>query len=192
MQLSSRFETALSFAARLHAEQIRKGSGVPYVAHLLGVASLVLEHGGTETQAIAALLHDAVEDQGGTATRDMIARLFGEEAALIVDGCTDAETMPKPPWRERKETYIRHLAIASAEVRLVSCADKLYNARAILNDLRTLGDAVWTRFKGGKDGTLWYYRALCDAFAAHGATPLSEELTRTVHEIERLAAQKPA
>jgi GTP pyrophosphokinase len=188
MQLSSRFETALAFAARLHAEQRRKGTDIPYVAHLLGVASLVLEHGGTEDQAIAALLHDAVEDQGGATTRETIRRLFGEEVASIVDGCTDAETVPKPPWRERKELYVEHLTAAPPEVRLVSCADKLHNARAIVADLRIMGAELWPRFSGGRDGTLWYYRALVTAFSAHGVTPLVAELTRTVDEMERLAA----
>ena len=187
MILTERFEEALAFAARLHNAQVRKGTGIPYVSHLLAVASLALEHGADEDEAIAALLHDAVEDQGGDAARQEIRRRFGERVAAIVDGCTDAETTPKPPWRERKERYVAHVADAPPSVRLVSAADKLHNARAILADLRTTGDAVWGRFKGGKEGTLWYYRSLVEAFRAHGATPLVEELARTVAEIERLA-----
>ena len=165
--LSNRFEEAFSYATRLHAGQYRKDTTVPYVAHLLGVASLVLEGGGDEDQAIAALLHDAVEDQGGKATLEEIRRRFGETVAAIVEGCTDAMTIPKPPWRERKEAYIVHLRTASAPQRLVSAADKLHNARAILAD----------------------YRALVEAFCAAGPTPLVAELERVVSEIERLASK---
>lgn len=188
MTLTDRFEEALAFAARLHRAQIRKGTAIPYVSHLLAVAGIALEHGADEDEAIAALLHDAVEDQGGDATRQEIRRRFGDRVAQIVDGCTDAETTPKPPWRERKERYVAHIAEASPSVLLVSAADKLHNARAILADLRTCGEAVWTRFKGGKEGTLWYYRSLVEAFGARGPSPLVEELARTVAEIERVAA----
>src|SRR5437764_4348530 len=192
MILTERFEEALAFAARLHKSQLRKGTAIPYVSHLLAVASIALEHGADEDEAIAALLHDAAEDQGGDATRQEIRRRFGERVARIVDGCTDAETTPKPPWRERKERYVAHVAGAPPSVRLVSAADKLHNARSTLADLRASGDAVWGRFKGGKEGTLWYYRSLVEAFRAHGATPLVEELARTVAEIERLAADGKA
>ena len=132
MILSTRFEEALVFAAQLHREQTRKGTTIPYIAHLLGVASIVLEYGGDEDEAIAALLHDAIEDQGGASTREEIRRRFGETVVAIVNGCTDAEVIPKPPWRARKEDYIAHMAHASPSVRLVSAADKLHNARAIL------------------------------------------------------------
>jgi GTP pyrophosphokinase len=186
--MSERFEHALLYAARLHVLQRRKGSGAPYVAHLLGVASLVLEHGGDEDEAIAALLHDAVEDQGGAATREEIRRRFGERVAAIVDGCTDTDQTAKPPWRERKEAYLAHLPTASASVRLVSAADKLYNARSIVSDLRRVGDAVWERFRGGRDGTLWYYRSLVVAFQAAGASPLVDELAQVVAELESAAA----
>ena len=188
MTLTRRFEEALSFAARLHSAQVRKGTDIPYVSHLLAVAAVALEHGADEDEAIAALLHDAVEDQGGAATREEIRRRFGDRVAEIVDGCTDAETIPKPPWRERKERYVAHIADASPSVCLVSAADKLHNARSILSDLRACGDEVWGRFKGGKEGTLWYYRSLVGAFRAHGPSPLVEELARTVEEIERLAS----
>jgi (p)ppGpp synthase/HD superfamily hydrolase len=186
-----RLEEALTYASRLHAGQVRKGSDIPYLSHLLAVTAIVLEHGGGEDEAIAALLHDAVEDQGGAATRAEILRRFGENIVAIVDGCTDAETVPKPPWRERKEAYVAHIGGASPSVRLVSAADKLHNARAILADYRRLGDALWVRFRGGRDGTLWYYRALVDAFRAAEITPLVEELERTVSELERLAAGQP-
>ncbi len=133
------------------------------------------------------MLHDAIEDQGGPATRAEIHHRFGEHVVAIVDGCTDAETVPKPPWRQRKEAYVAHVAAASPSVRLVSAADKLHNARSILADYRRFGEALWDRFRGGRDGTLWYYRALVDAFRAVEATPLIEELERTVSELERLA-----
>ena len=189
MTLSARFEEALVFAMRLHASQYRKGTNVPYVAHLLGVTSLVLEQGGSEDETIAALLHDAVEDQGGAATREEIRRRFGDEVAAIVDGCTDATTIPKPPWRKRKETYIAHLGQATASVRLVSAADKLHNARTILADYQKLGEALWERFNGGKQGTLWYYRTLVETLRAGGPAPLVEELDKVVSEIETLATR---
>jgi (p)ppGpp synthase/HD superfamily hydrolase len=186
--LSQRFRDALVFASELHEKQMRKGSDTPYVAHLLAVASLSLEHGASEDEAIAALLHDAIEDQGGDATRQEIRRRFGDTVTAIVDGCTDAETVPKPPWRARKEGYIAHIAEGSSpSVRLVSSADKLHNARSIVADYRLLGEKLWSRFTGGREGTLWYYRALCDAYRAAGGTPILDELERTVSELEQLA-----
>jgi (p)ppGpp synthase/HD superfamily hydrolase len=133
-----------------------------------------------------------VEDQGGAATLAEIRRVFGEPVADIVSGCTDADTLPKPPWRARKEAYLQHLHTASPSIRLVSAADKLHNARAILADYRILGDALWERFNGGKEGTLWYYQALVQVFREAGTTPLVEELARTVAEIESLAARGTA
>ena len=186
--LSPRFEDALVFATRLHAAQTRKESGTPYIAHLLAVAALVLEYGGDEDLAIAALLHDAVEDQGGAPTREAIRARFGDRVTAIVDGCTDADTQPKPPWRARKEAYLAHLPQAAPEVRLVSAADKLHNARSILADYRQVGDDLWARFRGGQAGTLWYYRALVTAYRQAGSNPLVEELDRTVSELERLVA----
>lgn len=188
MVLSPKFAEALIYATELHATQVRKGSGVPYIAHLLGVASTTLEYGGNEDEAIAALLHDAVEDQGGEATRQEICRRFGETVTAIVDGCTDANTTPKPPWRERKEAYIAHLPTASASVRLVSAADKLYNARSIVKDYRQFGELTWERFKGGRAGTLWYYRAIVEAFRQAESMPIVEELDRVVTELENLAS----
>ena len=184
----TRFEEALVYAARLHATQVRKGSQIPYVSHLLGVASIVMEYGGNEDEAIAALLHDAIEDQGGDATRQEIRCRFGERIAAIVEGCTDADTVPKPPWKQRKSNYIAHLPKASPSVLLVSAADKLSNARAILADYRTLGEELWKRFTGRKDGTLWYYRELVKVYRAT-KTPvqLADELDRVVTEIERLS-----
>lgn len=185
---SERFTDALTFVAQLHATQSRKGGDVPYIAHLLGVASIALEYGANEDEAIAALLHDAIEDQGGAATREEIRRRFGETVTQIVDGCTDSDTIPKPPWRQRKEAYIAHIPKASASVLLVSAADKLYNSWSILKDYRLIGDAVWERFQGGKDGTLWYYRSLVEAFHTTGSTPLIDEFERVVDELENLVA----
>ena len=185
--LSSRFEQALTFAAQLHARQARKGTTVPYVAHLLGVAALVLEDGGGEDEAIAALLHDAVEDQGGDPTRQEIRRRFGDKVVAIVDGCTDAEVTPKPPWLRRKKEYIERLRGAAPEVLRVSAADKLYNARSVVADLRRQGSSAWGKFKGGREGTLWYYRRLVQVYREAGPSFLVEELDRVVSEMERLA-----
>ena len=188
MQLTSRFEEALVYASRLHARQFRKGSEIPYVTHLLSVTGIALAYGANEDAAIAALLHDAVEDQGGAPTLAEIRARFGENVAAIVDGCTDTDVVPKPPWRARKEAYIAHVRKASASIRLVSASDKLDNARAILGDYRIVGEALWGRFKGGREGTLWYYSELVKAFQDAGGGPLVEELERVVAELRRLAA----
>lgn len=184
-----RFEKALVFAHQLHSRQLRKGTRIPYISHLMSVASLVLENGGDEDMAIAALLHDAVEDQGGLPTLERIRRKFGRKVAAIVDGCTDAYEEPKPPWRPRKEAYLTHLAKASKAVRLVAAADKLHNARAILSDYRAVGERVWSRFNAGKAGQLWYYRSLVKALGGPKASPLAAELARTVRELLRLTQQ---
>jgi (p)ppGpp synthase/HD superfamily hydrolase len=192
MTLSPRFEQALVYAAILHSGQARKKSSIPYLSHVLSVAALALENGANEDEAIAALLHDAVEDAGGAPRLEDISCRFGSEVAEIVLGCTDTDQTPKPPWKERKERYIAHLAHGSESVKLVSCADKLHNARSIVADLRELGDAVWSRFTGGKEGTLWYYRALIETYQKHGAPPrLLGELIRTVDEMVRLADTSP-
>jgi GTP pyrophosphokinase len=180
-----RLAEAAAFALTIHADQIRKGSEIPYISHLLGVASLVLEHGGDEDHAIAGLLHDAIEDQGAH-QEPIIRERFGARVADIVLGCTDADTLPKPPWRARKERYLAHLAHASPDVLLVSCADKLHNARAIGTDLRTHGDAVFDRFTAGKAGTLWYYSALAEAFEQRLHNVLSRELSAAVAEMRVL------
>ncbi|MDJ1183565.1 HD domain-containing protein [Roseofilum casamattae] len=184
--LSQRFQTALGYAHQLHQTQTRKGSGTPYIAHLLGVASIALEYGATEDEAIAALLHDAIEDQGGQATGDRIRREFGDTVADIVEGCSDSFTTPKPPWKERKDTYLAHLPHCSASVRLVSAADKLYNALSILKDYRQIGEPLWERFQGKKEGTLWYYRSVVAALQDVETTPLVQELARVVAQMEQL------
>lgn len=186
--LTPRFADALTYAERVHAGQRRKGTSIPYIAHPLGVASIALEHGANEDEAIAALLHDAIEDSADPlAVKDEIRRRFGAAVAAIVEGCSDSEAQPKPPWRERKERYLAHLREASPSTRLVSAADKLHNARAILADHRQVGEALWDRFNPKKDGTLWYYRALATAFLELGPRQLAEELDRVVTEIERRA-----
>jgi (p)ppGpp synthase/HD superfamily hydrolase len=182
-----RLSDAAAFALQIHAKQVRKGSGIPYIAHLLGVASLVLDHGGDEDQAIAGLLHDAIED-AGVEQEPVIAARFGPRVAAIVRACTDADTTPKPPWRSRKEAYIAHLDTAAPDALLVSACDKLYNARAIATDLRTHGTAVYNRFTGGRDGTLWYYAALSTTFTRLLPGPLAEELAETVARMRRLSA----
>jgi GTP pyrophosphokinase len=187
MLLSPRFIAALTYTAELHQEQERKVSGVPYVAHLLRVAGIVLEYGGNEEEAIAALLHDAVEDQGGMPVLDEIRRRFGEAVAETVLGCSDAHVRPKPPWRDRKQAHVDHVAGASPSVRLVVVADKLDNARSLLREYRVRGELLWNFFHGGRDGTLWYYDAMLAALRNAGSTALVEELERTLAEIRRIA-----
>jgi (p)ppGpp synthase/HD superfamily hydrolase len=183
VMLTNRFDTALLYASQVHGGQKRKATTIPYIAHLLAVTALVLEDGGDEDQAIAALLHDALEDQGGRPRLDDIRARFGDVVAGIVEGCTDAETIPKPEWVERKRRYIKHLRHASSAGRRVSLADKLHNARAILLDFRKDRDALWSRFNGGKGGTLWYYGCLVNVFQEVHAGPMTDELTRTVKSL---------
>ena len=193
MEPTERFTGALVYATELHARQRRKMSGAPYVAHLLAVTATVLEHGGSEDDAIAALLHDAIEDQGGLATRAAIAERFGEPVAAMVESCSDCHTVPKPPWRERKERYVAHLRDAPPSVRLISAADKLHNARSLLAEYRRLGNDVWQHFHGGRDGTLWFYRSVVDVLHASDERPIVEELERAVAELEvAMAAQDRA
>src|SRR5208283_1672172 len=186
--LGPRMQRAFRYAAKQHAGQTRKQSAVPFLSHLMAVAALVLEAGGDEDLAIAALLHDVVEDCGGAPMLKEIRRRFGERVAHVVDGCTDTDLTPKPPWRQRKEDYLEHLRTANADVRLVSAADKLHNARSILADYREIGEPVWERFQGKREGTLWYYRALLDEFRRQKPNPLINQLERVILELEALAA----
>jgi (p)ppGpp synthase/HD superfamily hydrolase len=179
-QLTSRFDDALRFAHELHRNQTRKGTPIPYFAHLMTVSALVIEHGGTEDQAIGALLHDAAEDQGGEPTLASIRQRFGDAVAQIVHDCTDAWVDPKPEWRPRKEAYLAALPKKSPHSLLVSLADKTHNAEAILFDYRALGDDLWSRFNGGAAGTRWYYRSLADVFAQALPCRLSDRLGRAV------------
>jgi (p)ppGpp synthase/HD superfamily hydrolase len=183
-----RFESALSFAAALHRTQLRKASSIPYVAHLLAVASLVIEHGGDEDEAIAALLHDAIEDQGGSIVGEEIRRQFGDRVTETVIACSDTFTVPKPPWRERKQSHLDHVAHASAAVKLVIAADKLHNARSLLSDYRRLGETLWSHFHGGKAGTLWYYRAALEAVRSGAPADLVLQLDDAVAQLERLGS----
>ena len=193
MTLGKRFGDALQYAITAHDNHVRKGTEIPYISHLLGVASLVIEHHGSEDEAIAALLHDAVEDAGGLPRLKDIQEKFGNEVARIVEGCTDAYTDPKPPWRPRKEAYINHLSDADESILLVAAADKLHNVRAILRDYREIGERLWTRFNATKEEELWYYRSLSDTFNARMGgrlVPLCTELDHTVSELEALAGKK--
>ncbi len=181
--LSDRFDRALAWASRLHREQLRKGGAIPYVSHLLAVTALVLEAGGDEDEAIAAVLHDTIEDQGGASVRAQIVERFGDRVAGIVDGCTDTDRSPKPPWRERKEAFLARLAAADNSVRLVVTADKLHNATCTLHELRTEGVAVWERVRG-RERALWYYRSVVDVLARGAANPLTARLETVVARLE--------
>lgn len=185
--LTQRFGSALQFATEKHGDQVRKGTEIPYVSHVLQVAGLVLEYGGDEDQAIAGLLHDVVEDCD--VPLDLVEWQFGRAVRNIVEGCSDAFGGQKAPWRKRKEAYMERVRREPATVQVVSACDKLHNARAILADLRREGNAVFDKFNGKKDGTLWYYRALVTIFQESTLpTDLVAELDRVVSEIEQLAA----
>jgi (p)ppGpp synthase/HD superfamily hydrolase len=191
MKLSEKFEEALIYATQAHANQMRKKTGIPFIAHILGVTAIALEYGAEETEAIGALLHDTVEDCGGAERLRDIRERFGDDVARIVDGCTDTYETPKPPWMERKRNYIEHLKGSDSSTRLVSASDKLHNTRAILAELRRHGLEVFERFAGKKEGTLWYYRALVTAFRCHGDhADLIDELDRVVSEIEEFVEER--
>ena len=187
MHLSRHFEKALIYATRIHGGQLRKKTRIPYVAHILGVAAIAMEYGANETEAIAALLHDSVEDCGGAKRLRDIERKFGKDVAKIVEGCTDTDQKPKPPWLERKKVYVAHVRHAPVPTKLVSASDKLHNLRAILMDYRKEGDKLWARFNGGKPGVLWYYRVLVNAFSGKRIQPLVQELDRTLTVLELLS-----
>jgi GTP pyrophosphokinase len=186
--LGDRFFEAMRYAADAHAGQLRKGTTVPYFGHLMGVASIVLDDGGDEDEAIAALLHDTVEDAGGRDRLDDIRARYGEKVARIVEACTDSWDTPKKPWIERKREYVEHARHLKADEMRVSAADKVHNAYAILRDVRLHGDTVWDRFSAGAADVLWYYEALVRAYREAGGGPLVEELARIVRGIEREVA----
>lgn len=194
-ELSPLFDEALAVTHEFHRSQFRKETAIPYMAHLLQVAGLVLEAGGDEEHAIAALLHDAVEDAGdaeeAVARRDRIRACFGDRVLRLVDACTDGDPAEKEgmSWRARKERYLKHLENADRDVLLISVADKLHNARAILRDYRRLGEPLWSRFRGRKSGTLWYYSALAATYRRAGDVPYSEELMEVVETLQRLATR---
>ena len=191
MKLSPNFEDALIYATQAHCDQTRKKTGIPYIAHVLGVTAIALEYGANETEAIGALLHDTVEDCGGAERLRDIQKRYGDDVANIVGGCTDTDEVPKPPWRARKEAYVAHIKDSDTSTRLVSATDKLHNRRAILADLRRHGPKVFERFSGKKEGTLWYYRALVAAFRRHrDHADLIDELDRVVTQVEKLSAAR--
>jgi GTP pyrophosphokinase len=182
---SPRFAEALWAAATMFAAKPRKGTHIPYVSHLLGTCSIALEHGATEDEAIAALLHDAIEDITPTEKARAAGGHFGQEVLRIVVACSDSDTHPKPPWRERKECYLARLASADHAVLFVSASDKLHNARSIVHDLQHHGSSVWDRFRASREDELWYYRALVTVFREHLHDPaLVKELKRAVTEME--------
>ena len=185
--LGDRFAAGVAEAVRLHAHQARKGNGVPYISHLLAVAGLVLENGGDEDQAIAALLHDGPEDQGGAATLALIRERFGDRVADIVEACSDTFEMPKPPWLDRKHSYIAHLDQVDDDVRLVALADKVHNARTIVADLHAHGAVTLDRFNGGREGTLWYYETLGERLTELAPGTLARELVELAAEMRALA-----
>lgn len=189
MPSSKRFQQALSFATGLHAGQLRKAGQTPYVAHLLITAGTVLEYGGNENEAIAALLHDALEDQPHNGqTGAEIARQFGAEVLAIVEACSDTQIYPKPPWRERKEAFLKTIETLSPSACLVVAADKLHNIRSLVHQYRELGEDLWQNFKGGRSGTLWYNRAAFDALNRRGCLPpaLLCELADAVSDLESI------
>ncbi len=184
-QMISRLDEAFAYAHEVHASQLRKGTPVPYIAHLMGVASIVLDDGGNEDEAIAALLHDAPEDHGGRARLEEIRGRFGDGVAAIVEDCTDSWSTPKEPWIERKRRYIEHARTLPPSSLRVSAADKVHNAYAILRDLRNIGEQTWTRFKAPPDDVLAYYQSLVRAYRDAGGGKLVDELERIVRGIER-------
>jgi (p)ppGpp synthase/HD superfamily hydrolase len=190
LKLGARLQRAFRYAAEKHAGQTRKQTAVPYLSHLMAVSSLVLEAGGDEDMAIAALLHDVVEDCGGMPRLREIRKQFGSRVAKIVEGCTDSYVIPKPEWLQRKKDYLRELKHADAETRLVSASDKLHNVRTILADYRVQGEDVWKRFTGKREGTLWYYRALSDEYQRRNPNRITGELEIAVAELERAVGKK--
>jgi (p)ppGpp synthase/HD superfamily hydrolase len=187
-RLTDQFSKATVYAERKHHTQVRKGGDIPYVGHLLSVAGLVINDNGSEAQAIAALLHDAVEDQGGAETLQEIREEFGDDVARIVEECSDTDKEPKPPWLERKQAYIDHLGAVGEDTLLVSVADKLDNARSMLRDYNEHGPSLWQRFnRKNPDDHLWYYGELLNAYRSRGLNSwMVDELGRVVDELKNL------
>lgn len=183
---TERFASAMVYAHEVHRLQRRKGTGIPYIAHILGVTALAIEYGADENEAIAALLHDAAEDGGGEATLAEIRARFGDGVAEIVLGCSDSlveDPEDKLPWQDRKENYLAHLEHANASVCLVSAADKLHNVRSIIRDFHEHGDDIWQRFQGRRDGTLWYYETVAHTLARRYPVQLTRDLQQAVDEL---------
>ena len=189
MILSERFDQPLAFAVRVHGNQMRKGTEIPYLSHLLMVAAIALDYGATEDEAIAALLHDVIED-GGVEHAGPIRDQFGRAVLDVVQGCSDTDEIPKPPPAERKARYIEGLRRESnRSVLFVSACDKLANSRSILKDYRLVGDEVWKRFTLGRQGTLNYYTDLVTVYAERGTSPVVDELARVVGELTMLTGE---
>lgn len=181
--LSERFEEALGFAAKLHVRQIRKGSGIPYISHLLSVAALVMEDHGSEDEVIAALLHDAVEDQGGFETREKILQKFGPEVCALVDAVTDSEGSPKPPWQERKERLLRQMENASEGAMRICTADKLHNVRTLVADVKRRGDEAWEPFQKDRDENVWFFTAFVETIKKRFSSPMLDELQSLIEQL---------
>ena len=185
--LGERFIKALELTVNTHATQARKSTEIPYLGHLLAVCSLVIEDGGTEDEAVAALLHDAVEDGGGAPVLERIREEFGDNVANIVDACSDTDQVPKPPWLERKESYLAHLETADAQTLRVSCADKLHNAGSIVRDHGMVGSQIWSRFSAPREQTIWYYASLAAIFNRRmPGSALSRGLLLMTNQLDRL------
>jgi len=182
--LGPKFEEALIFANQIHAEQKRKATGAPYMAHILGVTAIVLEDGGSEEEAIAALLHDAAEDQGGEEILLTIREKFGEKVEQIVRECSDTLVSPKPPWKERKENHLHVVETALPETLRIMQADKVYNARNLQRTLIEQGPQTWQNFKGGREGTLWYFRQMHALLSRTRSGYLMKELARLIEVLE--------
>ena len=190
---TARFASAMTYAHQVHKDQRRKGTGIPYIAHVLGVTAIAIEYGATEDEAIGALLHDAAEDGGGEETLAYIRAQFGDAVADIVLGCSDSlveDPEDKLPWLERKENYLAHLENASASVCLVSAADKLHNVRSIIRDYREHGEEIWDRFQGQRDGTLWYYETVAHTLLWRHRTPLTRDLQEAVDDLLKITSGK--
>ena len=191
MKLTPRFQKALDFAFELHKKQTRKGSKAPYYCHLMAVCSVVIEKGKKEEEAIAAILHDGPEDQGGLDTLDKISKEFGEEVARIIKGCSEPLTRGKKkeiPWKERKKYYLENLEGADESIALVVMADKLHNIGSMIFDYKKQGDELWERFTGKKEGTHWYYREILKILKKKGYHPnLYQELEQRVRYFLRLS-----
>ena len=187
---TDRFASAMAYAYQVHSGQRRKGTGIPYIAHILGVTAIAMEYGADEDQSIGALLHDAAEDGGGEATLAEIRARFGDIVAEIVLGCSDSlveDPEDKLPWQERKENYLAHLESASQSVCLVSAADKLHNVRSIIRDYHEHGEAIWDRFQGSREGTLWYYETVADTLIRRYRSQLTRDLQDEVDKLLALA-----
>jgi (p)ppGpp synthase/HD superfamily hydrolase len=190
MLVSARFACAFTLAVELHGDHVRKGTGVPYLTHLMAVSSLVGEYGGDEDLMIAALLHDALEDRPDRITLSQINARFGWRVGRVVEGCSDCQSFPKPPWEQRKRAYLARLPGESGDVKLVSAADKLHNASALLRDARLMGDAHWSRFNASKDRQCWYLRSCVTALSDGWWNEIVARLDETVASLESLCCAK--